>query len=573
MKRKMLLPFFVIVSVLFLLTLPIVAEERDGYSYMVANGEVTIYNASPSLCDELVIPERIDGYPVTKIGRYAFSNCKKLTSVILPSTLVSIESYAFQGCASLVSVTIPDSVKHIGDGVFKECTSLKSPVFPNGMTEIPPETFWGCSSLKTVIIPENIRSVGRAAFFGCSSVTKIYIPESVTEIGYVAFDGCVSVEKITVPFVGSSFSESSDSVFGEIFAGSNKYSVPKSLKEVVILGGYEIPAYAFEDCDSIEKISIPDSVSKIGEKAFYKCFSLKEIVVDENNSTYQSNGNCLIERETGRLILGCQTSVIPDDGTVKTICAYAFSNCVNVEKIIVPNSIQKIELYAFFGCSSLKEISVPFIGEKANNTTNTHFGYIFGAPNKESHNNIFIPESLKTVIVTGDCSIAQYAFLHCRDISFFTATSSIKNVAEFAFVECSGLQVVRFEGELESLGQSVFLECSSLTEILLPSSVKKIGRGVFENCPEVKILCEEDSVAEEYAIKNNIEYEIIEITDAPEITPNPTPKPEPEPELESDPDPKPENEDYTLIIIGIAIVVFAIVAVGIVVFIKKRSRT
>lgn len=581
--KKIMLLFLGIVSILFVFALSIAAEERDGYSYMVTNGEVTIYNASPSLCDELIIPEKINGYPVTKIGQFAFSNCQSLTSIQLPSSLTSIGSYAFQGCSSLVSVTFPDSaVFSIGDGVFKECTALKSCVFPKGMTAIPPETFLGCSSLKTVIIPENIQSVGRSAFQRCSSVTEIYIPKSVTEIGYAAFDGCVSVEKITIPFVGSSLSASSNNVFGEIFGGRNQDSVPQSLKEVVILGGYDIPTGAFEDCKSIEKIHIPDCISKIGEKAFYNCFSLKEIVVDEKNSTYQSNQNCLIERVTKRLILGCQTSMIPDDGTVTTICSYAFSNCVNVKKIVVPNSIQKIERYAFFGCSSLEEISIPFVGEKASNNSNTHFGYIFGAGNVESHNTTFIPETLKTVIVTGECSIAQHAFLHCRNISFFTASSNIKSIAEFAFLDCSGLKIVRFEGKLENLGQSVFLNCTSLKEILLPNSIKTIGKGVFENCPEVKIFCEKDSVAEQYAIKNKIAYEITEITYDSGTDTEPDFKPEaesktylesgqaPEAESEHKSDPKVEKKGCTGSINGISIIIVASIVSGMIVLRKKE---
>ena len=532
MKNGRTLLFLGIIFLLFAIALPTSAEEGGGYSYTIANGEVTIYSTPISLSGDVVVPERIEGYPVTKIQSYAFSSRKNITSVQLPSTITSIGSYAFQGCSSLVSVSIPDSEVSLGEGVFKECTALESCVFPKGMTEIPPETFWGCTSLKTIMIPENVQSVGRSAFQLCSSVTEIYIPKSVTEIGYVAFDGCESVEKITIPFVGSSLADSSDSVFGEIFGGINGSSVPQSLKEVVILGGNSIPTGAFEDCGSIEKIYIPDSISEIGDKAFYSCFSLKEIVVDEKNSAYQSKGNCLIERATKRLILGCETSIIPDDGTVTTICAYAFSNCANLKKIVVPNSIRKIERYAFSGCSSLEEISIPFVGEKASNTSNTHFGYIFGAGSIESHNAVFIPQTLKTVVVTGACSIAPSAFDRCRNIVSFTATSNIKNIGEFAFLECSALKFVRFEGALQNVGQSAFLDCVSLKEILLPNSIQNIGNGVFGNCPDVKILCEKDSVAQQYAIKNRIAYEIIEMTHDSES----------ETELESDTETEPVTE-------------------------------
>ena len=509
MKKGKILLFLGIVLFLLSFTLPIAAEEYGGFSYNVSNGEVTIYSSSINLQGDLIIPEEIHGYPVTKIGQFAFSHRERITSIKLPSSLVSIDSYAFNGCTSLESVTLPDNTEiSLGEGAFKDCTSLKSCVFPKGLTEIPPEAFFNCTSLKNVIIPENIVTVGRSAFYGCSSVTEIYIPKSVTEIGYVAFSGCDSVEKITIPFVGSSLSGGFNSSFGEIFGGANNSFVPKSLKEVTILGGYEIPKEAFEDCEFIEKIYISASISKIGEKAFYSCYSLKEIVVDEKSTAYQSIGNCLIERGTKRLLLACPTSIIPDDTTAETICSYAFSNCINIKKIVVPNSIQKIEKDAFFGCMQLEEISLPFVGEKASNTTHTNFGYIFGAVDTTSHT----PTSLKTVVVTGECSVAQDAFASCQNITSFTATSDIKNVAEFAFFSCTGLEVVRFEGTLENLGQSAFLNCTSLKEILLPDSIKNIGYGIFENCSNVKILCKKDSVAEQYAIENNIPYELIEAT-------------------------------------------------------------
>ncbi|MBE6634261.1 MAG: hypothetical protein E7620_07990 [Ruminococcaceae bacterium] len=549
MKKRIVLftILVVMISVMLMLSLSVAAGERDGYSYTISNGEVRIYAASSSLSGELVIPEEIEGYPVTKIGSYAFSNCKNLTGVQLPSTLVAIENAAFSGCSSLELIVIPNSVVSMGEDTFKDCTALKSFVFSSGMTEIPPQTFSGCSSLEAIMIPENIRSVGRSAFQGCSSAKEIYIPKSVTEIGYVAFADCSSAEKITIPFVGESLSGDSNRVFGDIFAGSNQYNVPQSLKEVVILGGNDIPKGAFEDCVSIEKIDISDCISNIEEKAFYNCPSLKEIVVDEKNSTYHSSGNCLIESKTKRLLLGCQASVIPDDGTVTAIGSYAFGNCTELKKIVVPNSIQKIERYAFFGCASLEEISLPFVGEKASNTSNTHFGYIFGAGSVESHNAVFIPEALKKVVLTGDCSIAAHAFMSCRNIGSFTATSNLKQIHEFAFLDCSGLQVVRFEGKLEAISQSAFLNCTSLKEILLPNSVRTIGKAVFENCSKVKLFCVKGSVAEQYAINNKIAYEITgtppeDVTEQPRPSESePVPKPETEPETQPDPEPATES--------------------------------
>lgn len=593
MKRRIPLLFFGAVTVMMItlaLILPAAAEERDGYSYLVSDEEVRIYRGSRDLSGEVTVPAEIDGYPVTQIGSYAFSGCPNITGVHLPSSVVKIENGAFSGCTSLVSVTIPDSVTTMGEDVFKDCTSLKSFTLSRSLTEIPLGTFSGCSSLETIIIPDHIQSVGISAFSSCSSAKEIYIPKSVTEIAYGAFSNCSSVEKITIPFVGESLAENSYRFFATVFGGNNQYSVPQSLKEVVILSG-DIPKGAFEQCAYIEKIYISDSVSNIHEQAFYRCPSIKEIVVDKNNSVYHSDGNCLIESKTKRLILGCQSSIIPGDGTVTTIGGYAFGQCSNLKKIVVPNSVQKIECHAFYGCSSLEEISIPFVGEKAGNTSNTHFGYIFGAGSVESHNPVFIPESLKKVTITGDCSIGLDAFSFCRHIVSLTVTSNVKQVREFAFLNCSALQSVRFEGTLETIGQSAFLNCTSLKEILLPDSIQKIGNGVFENCSGVKILCEKDSVAEQYAKKYKLAYELIGKPAEEETTPSRPSETEPVtlPETDSGSTAQPETEDVSetgssfrsetepqtkgkgsAAVIGVAAVI-ALIAIVALIFRKKKA--
>lgn len=573
MKKWIMLVSFsiIITTVILLFSFPIAAEEYNGYNYTVSNKQVRIYSISRNLSGDIVIPEKIAGYPVTQIGSYAFSLCKNLTSIRLPSTLVCIEDYAFYECSSLTSITIPDSVTTMGECVFQKCAALKSFKLSNKMTEIPSNTFSGCSSLETVIIPQNIRSIERSAFFGCSSIKEIYIPKSVTTISRNAFGNCTSLEKITIPFIGESLSGDSNREFYDIFGSSNKYDVPQSLKEVVILGGNDIPENTFEDCEYIEKIHIPESVTNIGEKAFYKCPSLKEIVVDKNNKSYHVSENCLIDKTAKRLILALPECKIPSDGSIKSIGSYAFTNRSEINKIIVPNSVQTIEFAALSGCSSLKELSIPFVGEKANGTSHTNFGYIFGAYSDISHNSLHIPPSLKTVTVTGDCSIAEHAFMYCRDIVSFTATSSIKDLGSSAFWNCFGLRTIRFEGGLETIGQGAFSECSALKEILLPENVKKIAKGVFESNLKIKILCAEGTLAHQYAIDNKIPYEITEMPSKEETTPPPYIDTAPLTNLETTPVEEPVNKGCKSSIKPNTTAITAFVASCFVIFRKKRK--
>lgn len=553
------------ITISLMLTSAAMTEGHDGhYNYTVSNGEIRIYSVAPNISGELVVPESIAGYPVTTIGTFAFNRLTNVTSIHLPSSLTTIENYAFMGCSSLESITIPDHVKTLGEATFQNCTALKSFTLSDSITEIPLETFSGCTSLESIIIPENIQAIGIGAFYNCTSAREIYIPTSVTSISLGAFAGCSAVEKITLPFVGESADDDPSRVFSDPFGGSNVYSVPQSLKEVTILGGNIIPEGAFEDCAYIEKIYISEEISHIEDQAFYRCPSLKEIVVAKGSSFYQSIGNCLIERATKRLILGCQTSVIPDDGTVTIIGSYAFGGCFNLDKITVPNSVTKIELSAFDGCTGLREISLPFVGEQASLTSHRNFGYIFGARSSTSHNTVTIPQGLKTVTITGDCIIASDAFSHCRKITSFTARANVKSIGLFAFFECTGLETVHFEGELEKIDQSAFLNCTSLKEILLPHSVKEINHLAFEACPVLKILCTEDSVAQQHAIKYGIAYEIVEI-------PSEGTTPEPPPPSEAKPAEPSGKGMRAAIGIGASVAVAVLLGGIAIVLYKKRS--
>ncbi len=163
----------------------------------------------------------------------AFENCKDVTSIRIPGSVVSIRRYAFSGCSSLTSISV-DSANTVYSsdkfGVLFNKDETQLIYYPLGNTR---------TSYK---IPDSVTSIGEAAFKDCKSLTFIEIPDSVTSIGKYAFDGCEGLTNITIP------------------------------DSVTSIGGY-----AFDGCESLTCIIIPDSVTSIGLFAFYYCDKLEYV--------------------------------------------------------------------------------------------------------------------------------------------------------------------------------------------------------------------------------------------------------------------------------------------------------
>lgn len=125
------------------------------------------------------------------IGNYAFSRCKRLTSITIPPSVTAIGDKAFSQCYSLTTINIPPSVTAIGHSAFSDCESLTSINIPPSVTAIGDSAFRWCSSLTSITIPPSVTTIGNSAFSGCESLTSITIPPSVTTIGDHAFYSCI----------------------------------------------------------------------------------------------------------------------------------------------------------------------------------------------------------------------------------------------------------------------------------------------------------------------------------------------------------------------------------------------
>ena len=272
-----------------------VPGELSG-AYSVKEGTRIICDRAFSFCrslSEIVIPSS-----VTSIGDRAFSSCESLKYISIPKSVICLNGNPFAEwngkleCLSpnyiyeddvlfnkdksriisfrnqnVKSYVIPSSVTSIGDWAFYGCNSLSEIVIPSSVTSISDRTFSNCDSLSKIVIPSSVTSIGGRAFSFCRSLSEIVIPSSVTSIGECAFVACCSLSEIVIPSSVTSI-------------GNGAFSSCRSLSEIVIPSSVtSIGDRAFYGCDSLSEIVIPSSVTSIGDRAFYGCDSLSEIVI------------------------------------------------------------------------------------------------------------------------------------------------------------------------------------------------------------------------------------------------------------------------------------------------------
>ena len=319
---------------------------------------------------------------VKTIAKRAFYENSEIKAVYLPESLGSIEEEAFWGCDGLTKLVIPDGVTAIGKSAFGYCENMEWIILPQSVKQIGTDAFRFCRNLKIyaeskkkpagwgklfggsfnpdkrpvqwdykhadpwgkefdvkegvlrryrgkaeiVEVPYGVAKVGAGAFKNNRELLRVIFPNTVTEIADEAFIGCDGLQSI---------------VYAERLQ--------------------RIGSGAFSGCKELETFVIPRSVENVGEGVVAYCDSLSKIVVEKGNQKYYSQDNCLIEKNTKTLLVGCRESKLPSD--LEKIGVAAFKGCDGLTELVIPNGVAEIEGSAFLDCRNLK--SVYFSGEES----------------------------------------------------------------------------------------------------------------------------------------------------------------------------------------------------------------
>ncbi|RYD48981.1 MAG: choice-of-anchor D domain-containing protein [Verrucomicrobiaceae bacterium] len=239
------------------------AAQFGDFTYTDEGETITISDYPTAATGAVVIPSTVVGKPVTRIGNSAFTDCKQVTSITLPSTVTHLGVTAFEQCDSMVSINLPPGLVSIGRDCFYGCDSLVSISMPASVTEMGRRAFAGCVSLQTVQLSANLTEISEQVFRGCYKLGSITIPSGVQTISTGAFDRA-GLTSISLP-------ADMKSIAPLAFTGSKLQSVviPASV-EAIGLG-------AFRDCNELESVTIASGSTRIEAHAFRQCVKLTEI--------------------------------------------------------------------------------------------------------------------------------------------------------------------------------------------------------------------------------------------------------------------------------------------------------
>lgn len=266
----------------------------EGYIYkydaMSRGIEIVEYRGTDKIVE---VPERIDNFPVTVIGAYAFTGNptwapeqykmnEKIREIILPETMLEIKKDAFRDCKKLERISLPENLKMVGESAFSSCLSLREINLPSGLTELSEGLFSNCSALEKIEIPKNIlkintyafsqaglkeiwfeqdsklQKIDREAFTSCYKLTEIKFPDSLREIETQAFERCSNLKKVK-------FGKNSE--LRQLH--TNVFMYCKKLSEATIPKGVtKLNACLFSYCKSLKKIIFKGKPPKMADKVF-----------------------------------------------------------------------------------------------------------------------------------------------------------------------------------------------------------------------------------------------------------------------------------------------------------------
>ena len=464
---------------------------------------------------EVTVPEE-----VTETGS-AFKDCKTVTKVVLPAGLTKLESDIFSGCTALKEIAIPEGVTSIGNGAFRDCEALTELALPQGLKKIGSNAFIGCKSLTYIEIPDGVETVEyfiaeSTIQLRCAIGSSAAVAVSRSNDGFYSddlylrytFDGDGVQNGLTLmKYIGAS----SEVIVpdGVTKLQYSTFSECRQLLTRVVLpdGLLSIPESLLNNCTNLKEVVIPESVTTIGNHAFFGCASLEKINLPAGLT------------EISQSLLGGCTALseitIPDG--VTAIGDSAFQKCASLTEIVLPQGLRRIDGEAFFGCTGLSYIDIPdgletagnwiaddsvqlrcSIGSSAaialsksdNGFCVDGFRLCYGFDDDGNTNGLtvkrYVGSETEVTVPDGVDSIGDSAFHRCTGLSNIVIPDSVVSIGDSAFYGCTGLTKLALPQGLKEIGVNAFLGCEGLSYIDIPDGVETVGDWIASESTQLR---------------------------------------------------------------------------------------
>ena len=450
---------------------------------------------------------------VTTIGNEAFSspNVTSITSVTIPNSVNQIGDYAFYGSPYLFSVTIQNAATSIGEYAFASCTQLESLALGDSVTAIGDNAFEHCSALTSVAIPNSVSTIGSFAFYNCYNMSSLTIGNSANTIGDYAFSRCRTLAPVVIPPTITTIGEYAFSNVPFILYCGLATGYPWGAQRCIC--GYVDGDFVFTDSSQTvlkayignsSNVSIPSSVTSIGDSAFYNCTNIFAVEIPNSVTSIGNSAfsNCR------------RLDSVSMSNNLSTIGEYAFWECYSLSAINIPVSVDSIGRVAFAYCYNLPSITIPpsvsFIGDNAfiSDSLIIYLGQLTGGPwgaerailyaegdflyadSTKSELGLYTGHSSSVVIPNSVTSIWRRAFYENDSLRIVIISDSVTTIEEYSFYNCPNLTKVTFGSSVTNIYQYAFANCSLIDTIVFrsPTPPSLNNANVFYNVPNISTV-------------------------------------------------------------------------------------
>lgn len=490
----------------------IAALDQPAYQNVVLNADNEDYTTVDGVtytadmttvvsCDQSKAGAYVMPDTVTTIQPRAFVECAGLTSVTISPRVTEITYAAFADCSALQSVDIPDSVVTIGGCSFGGCTALEQVEIPGSVETLEGSAFQR-SGLTSVVIPDSVKTIGGSCF-AFTPLNSVHIGTGVEEIGWSAFENCDALPSVVIP------------------------------DNVTVLG-----SYGFANCTSLSSVTLGTGLTAIQQGTFRGCPALASIEIPANitsigDSAFQDSGLTSID--------------IP--GTVKTIGEWAFYGCpletlavgdgleqigecafadTDIGALSLPDSVTTIVYGAFLGSEELSTVDLPDTALRLDGHVFDGTAWFQSQPDGPVYadRTLYrykgeITEPTEVKVQPGTLSIANYAFENAdythvpegpyesiysaltyyklSGLTKVTLPDGLIRIGEYAFFDCGNLNTINIPDTVESIGSYAFAG-TGLTSMEIPASVTALDTSAFVGCTSLEAI----HVAEDNPIYSSI---------------------------------------------------------------------